>query len=147
MTRHEQIYRWLKIGFRQPTNRLEEIFYYDKRDNQFFSVLLIDYFMLDENFDIAPGVTTSYSKETVKIIAERIKRVENNDSSIFSLPRFGASSNDELIIQKIESFLNLSAINLETVNIWEIEEDTSIYIDLKNDIEPKAKSSWWKIWK
>ena len=81
--------------------------------------------MLDENFDIAPDVTTSYSLNTVKIIADRIKRIENNDPSIFSLPRLGDLSNndnEEFIAQKINSFLNLNAIDLKTVKIWEVEE-------------------------
>ncbi len=35
-TVEERIYNWLKIGFLQPRERISELFYYDKRDNQFF---------------------------------------------------------------------------------------------------------------
>jgi len=150
MNRQEQIFNWLRIGLRQPVDKLSEIFYYDKRDNEFFSILIMDYFMLDENFDIAPHMTTSYSPETVKILAERIKRVENNDQSIISLPRLGDLSDnghEELISQEIDTFLNLNAIDLETARVWEVEDEASISIDLKKDVKPEAKSAWWKIWK
>jgi hypothetical protein len=150
MNRQKQIFNWLRVGFRQSPDRLSEMFYYDKRDNEFFSILVMDYFMLDENFDIVPDVTTSYSLNTVKIIADRIKRIENNDPAIFSLPRLGELSNtdyEEFIPQKIDAFLNLNSIDLKTVSIWEIEEEASISIDLKKDVESEVKRPWWKIWK
>ncbi|TCC86989.1 hypothetical protein EZ428_22555 [Pedobacter frigiditerrae] len=150
MTKQEQIHRWLIIGFQQPADRLSEIFYYDKRDNEFFSILVVDYFMLDENFDITPAVTTVYSAKTSKIIAERIKRIENDDSSILALPRLGSIQNvddDEFIPQRIDSFLNLNAIDVETVKIWEVEEEGIITIDLKRESEPLTKKTWWKLWR
>lgn len=150
MTKQEQIHRWLIIGFQQPADRLSEIFYYDKTNNEFFSILVVDYFMLDENFDIAPDVTTGYSPDTTKIIAERIKRIENNDLSILAVPRLGNLQNgddDKFISQRIDSFLNLNAIDIQTVNIWEVEEEGTITIDLKCESEPLAKKPWWKIWR
>lgn len=91
MSRQEQIYNWLTTGLQQPANRLSEIFYYDKRDNEFFSVLVTDYFMFDENLNVAKDTTTSYSKENLESLIDRIRRIENKDDTIISLPRLGNS--------------------------------------------------------
>ncbi|NUM32870.1 MAG: hypothetical protein HUU47_11185 [Bacteroidetes bacterium] len=150
MTNQEQIYNWLTSGLKQPADRLSEIFYYDKRDNEFFSVLVTDYFMFDENLNIAKDTTTSYSKENLESLTDRLRRIENKDSTIISLPRLGNSSNadsSEFISQQVDSFLNLNSINIETVTIWEVEESGTITIDLKKEGERITKKPWWKIWK
>lgn len=139
MTRKEQIYNWLTIALQQPADRLSEIFYYDKRDNEFFSILVTDYFMFDENLNVAKDTTTKYTKENLEILIDRIRRVETKDVSIISLPRLGNSENvdnKEFISQQVESFLNLNSINIEATTIWEVEESGTITIDLKNESEP-----------
>jgi len=50
------------IGFEQPVGSLNEDFYYDKKNNEFFSIVLTDKFMLNENLNLASDVTTTYSK-------------------------------------------------------------------------------------
>ncbi|GGA86304.1 hypothetical protein GCM10008015_28760 [Flavobacterium palustre] len=150
MTRQEQIYNWLTTGLQQPTDRFSEIFYYDKRDNEFFSILVTDYFMFDENLNIAKDITTTYSKENLETLIDRIRRIENKDVAIISLPRLGNSPNTadtEFISQQTESFLNLNSINIETATIWEVEESGTITIDLKNERESLIKKPWWKVWK
>ena len=93
MTKQEQIYNWLTTGLQQPADLLSEIFYYDKRDNEFFSILVTDYIIFDENLNVAKDTTTTYTKENLEILIERIRRIENKDISIISLPRFGNSEN------------------------------------------------------
>ena len=148
MNRQEQTYNWLTTGLQQPADRLSEIFYYDKRDNEFFSVLVTDYFMFDENLNIAKDTTTTYRKENLETLVDRIKRIENKDFTIVSLPRLGNSGNVddiEFISRQVDSFLNLNSIDVETAAIWEVEENGTITIDLKN--EPMTKKPWWKVWK
>jgi len=143
MTKQEQIYNWLTIGLQQPADRLSEIFYYDKRDKEFFSILVTDYFMFDENFNVAKDTTTTYTKENLDIIIDRIRRIENKDVAIISLPRFGNSvnvDNLEFISQQTESFLNLNSINIETATIWEVEENGTITIDLKVKVNQWLKN-------
>jgi hypothetical protein len=150
MTKQEQIHNWLTTGLQQPADRLSEIFYYDKRDNEFFSILVTDYLMFDENLNIAKDTTTTYTKENLETLIDRIKRIESKDVTIISLPRLGNSANvddTEFISQQAESFLNLNSINIETAKIWEVEENGTITIDLKNESEPITKNQWWKIWK
>lgn len=128
----DQIYNWLTIGLTQSSERFSEIFYFDKRDNQFFSVLVTDYFMFDDNLDIADNIETNYSKKNLKTLINRIKRIENKDATIISLPRLGNLA-PESISQEITSFINLNSINLDSLTIWEIDEDGTIKIDLKNE--------------
>ena len=145
MSKQEQIYNWLTTGLKQPADRLSEIFYFDKRDNEFFSVLVTDYFMFDENLNVAKDTTTSYSKENLESLVDRIRRIENKDASIISLPRLGNSksaTDTETVSQQLESFLNLNSINIETVTIWEVEENGTITIDLKNDSDEKKKTGY-----
>ena len=135
-------------GLQQPADRLSEIFYYDKRDNEFFSILVTDYFMFDENLNIAKDTTTTYTKENLDILIDRIKRIESKNVAIISLPRLGNSANvdnTEFISQKAESFLNLNSINIETATTWEVEENGTITIDLKNESKPMTKNPWWKV--
>lgn len=75
MTTQEQICNWLTSGLKQPADRLSENFYYDKRANEFFSVLVTDHFMFDENLNIAKDTTTSYSKENLESLFDRIRRI------------------------------------------------------------------------
>lgn len=92
--------------------------------------------MFDENLNIAKGTTTTYTKDNLEILIDRIRRIENKDVSIISLPRLGKSANVEntrFIYGEVESFLNLNSINIETATIWEVEENSTITIDLKND--------------
>ena len=151
MNRQEKVYNWLATGLQQPADRLSEIFYYDKRDNEFFSILVTDYFIFDENLNIADNTTTTYSQENLDTLTDRIKRIEKNeDTTIISLPRLGNSPNAdsaEFISQQADNFLNLNSIKIETVTIWEIEESGTVTIDLKNESEPITKKSWWKVWK
>ena len=150
MTKQEQTYNWLTTGLQQAADRFAEIFYYDKRDNEFFSILVTDYFMFDENLNVAENTTTNYSKENLETLIDRIRRIESKDVSIISLQRLGNSANvdnTEFISQQVESFLNLNSINIETATIWEVEESGTITIDLKNERQPLTEKPWWKVWK
>ena len=143
MTKQEQIYNWLMIGLQQPFDRLSEIFYYDKRDNEFFSILVVDYLMLDENLNIAKDTTTSYTEKTLEVLIDRIKRIEKKETTIISLPRFGNSQevlDKPFISQQVDSFLTHNSINIQAATIWEVEESGTITIDLKNKKHSDTKN-------
>lgn len=146
-TKREQIENWLVIGFTQPLEKISEVFYYDKLDNQFFSILFSDYFHFDENYEVPKNSTSSYSKNILLLLADRMRRIENNDNSIIELPRLGelTENNDiENLSEKIDSFINLNAINIDISSVWEIDQTGSITIDLRDE---KKKKVWWKFWK
>jgi hypothetical protein len=151
MDKQEQILNWLVAAFKQREDSLTEMFFFDKRDNQFFSVLFvlfIEYFMLDENFDLAKDVvSTNYSKETLALLIDRIKRIEKFDHAIIAIPRLSLTDTleKEDVVQKAETFLNLNQINIQNVSIWEIEE-ASVSIDLTKDSKVKKRKYWWWPW-
>ena len=128
MTTQEQIYNWLVMGLQQSPVRFSEVFYYDKRDNQFFSILMTDYFLFDKNGDLAKEASSSYSENTLKLLTDRIRRI-NIDSNVIALPRLGSEGDD--YVQQAEAFLNLNAININESTIWEVEESGSINIKLQ----------------
>ena len=128
MTTQEQIYNWLVMGLQQSPVRFSEVFYYDKRDNQFFSILMTDYFLFEKNGDLAKEASSSYSENTLKLLTDRVRRI-NIDSSVIALPRLGSDGDD--YVQQAEAFLNLNAININESTIWEVEESGSINIKLQ----------------
>lgn len=151
-TLEERIYNWLKIGFLQPGEKISESFYFDKRDNQFFSILISDYFHFDENYNIPKNATSSYPENILELLADRMIRIENNDKSIVSLSRTNKEENrsDEYLDQKMETFLNLNLIDIKTATIWDIDTIGSVTINLKDDTDSESRideKKWWKFWK
>ncbi|MBF6652722.1 hypothetical protein HUE46_13760 [Flavobacterium columnare] len=151
-TLEERIYNWIKIGFQQPSERISELFYFDKRDNQFFSILITDYFHFDEDYNIPKNATSSYPENILKLLADRMMRIENDDKSIISLPRTNKEeiTSDEYLNKKIENFLNINSIDIKTATIWDIDTVGSVTINLKDDTESASKideKKWWKFWK
>lgn len=148
----ERIYNWLKIGFLQPSERISELFYFDKRDNQFFSILISDYFHFDENYNIPKNATSSYPENILNLLADRMIRIENDDQSIVSLSRTNKEENtsDEYVDQKIKTFLNLNSIDIKTATIWDIDTTGSVTINLREDDEDESRTNekkWWEFWK
>jgi len=76
MTNKDTILNRLTTGFQQPADRLSELFYYDKRDNQFFSVLVTDYFLFDNELNLDENASSTYSKTSLESLHDRIKRIE-----------------------------------------------------------------------
>lgn len=154
-TSEQQIYNWLKIGLLEPSERLSELFYYDKRDNHFFSILVSDYFHFDENYNVPENAVSSYPEHILRLLADRMKRIENDDKSIIALSRTHKeeNTNDYYLDQKIETFLNLNSIDIKTATIWDVDSIGSLTIDLRTttEIEPEInqkskKKDWWRFW-
>jgi hypothetical protein len=127
MTIQEQIYNWLIVGLQQSPVRFSEVFYYDRRDKQFFSILMIDYFLFEADGELSKDATSTYSIDTLKLLKDRIARV-NIDADVIPLPRLDDTEDDYL--QQADSFLNLNAINIDEATIWEVEESGSITIKI-----------------
>ena len=140
--KQKQIENWLKIGFTSSADRRQEIFYFDKRDLQFFSILVTDYFLFDENFNVNEDTTASYSANSLVLLADRMQRIEHNDNTILALPRFGELEDEEQLQGKIDSFINLNAINIGNASIWEAEESGKITINITTE----KQKPWWQFW-
>lgn len=127
MTTQEQIYNWLIVGLQQSPTRFSEVFYYDRRDNQFFSILMTDYLLFDQNGELAEDIVTNYSQNTLTLLTDRIRRV-NIDNRVIGVPRLGDIEGDYL--EHVDTFLNLNSINIEASTIWDVEESGTISIKI-----------------
>src|SRR6478736_3229513 len=120
MTSKEILLNWLTIGFQQSADRLSEPFYYDKRDDQFFSVLVTDYFLFDDELNLAKDATSTYSEKSLGSLQDRIRRIENKDLDILAIPRLGQMEERE-IQRQMNLFLQTNNIDLDIVTIGETE--------------------------
>lgn len=133
MEQETQLINWLMTGLKQPVDRISELFYFDQRDNAFFSVLIVDYFMFDINDDgsyvLADGVTTGYSQKDLEMLADRLYRIETNEH-IVVLPRHG-ELNDADCLEKLNTFLKDHGIDLRTTDLWLPEGVGNITVNLE----------------
>ncbi|WP_184548478.1 hypothetical protein [Mucilaginibacter sp. FT3.2] len=127
MTTQEQINNWLIAGLQQSPTKFSEIFYYDRRDDQFFSILITDYLLFDKNGEIAKDIVTAYSAHTLALLTDRIRRI-NIDNRVIALPRLGDIEGDYL--EQADTFLNLNSINITASTIWDVEESGPISIKI-----------------
>jgi hypothetical protein len=65
---------------------MNESYFYDRLAEQFYSVVITDYFLTDPNS--ADGFPNSpYSRRELAFLSERIDRQESNDTSIVVVRR------------------------------------------------------------
>ena len=101
MIPREQIINWL-IYASLKEKGMSEMFYYDRRDNAFFSVMMFDYWLFNEDLTIADNVTSSYSQKDLNILADKIRRIDKNDPTITMIP--GISSKEMTTLR--EAFIS-----------------------------------------
>ena len=131
MTDKQELFNWLTIGFKQSPEGHSELFYFDKRDNQFFSLLVTDYFLFDDKLNLAKDTSSTYSLKSLNSLQDRVKRLDSNDKSVLAIPRLG-EINAEEIQKQIEQFIETNDIDLDTVTIWETEDKGTITINLED---------------
>ena len=141
MTSSTQILNWLTIGFEQPTGSLTENFYFDNRDNEFFSIMAVDYFMLDENMNIDTNVTTNYSKIQEDSLVDRMKRIEDNDQTIISIPRVALEDRRIVMKQFVETLSDPKLIDIldQKVEIQDYRAKFDFYFGDETDEATKKK--------
>ena len=142
MTPSKQILNWLTIGFEQPTGNLTENFYYDMRDNEFFSIMVVDYFMLDEEMNIASNVTTNHSKTQENSLVNRIKRIENKDSSIISIPRVTLNDRKNLMKQFVDKLSESKLIDILNQQIENQDYRAEFDFYFGNEADELTKQKW-----
>lgn len=146
MNKRNRIINWIGVSLSLPENRQSEMFYFDKSQNLFFSIHIVDYFMLDENLEIDESATSSYNKKTENEIVSWIKRIEREDKLIISVPQKGLT-NDSLKRIEAEKFLKELSVDIDKTQIWEVEEKISVNIDLTKERTNNENKKWWEIWK
>ena len=142
MTPSTHILNWLTIGFEQPTGSLTENFYYDKRDREFFSIMAVDYFMLDEEMNVASNVTTNYSKNQENSLVDRMKRIELNDPSIISIPRVSLDERKNFMQQFVDSLSDQKLITILNQRIQNQDYRTKFDFYFGNEADELTKQKW-----
>ena len=146
MNKRNRIINWIGVSLSLPENRQSEMFFFDKSKNLFFSIHIVDYFMLDENLEIDKSTTSSYNKKTENEIVSWIKWIEREDKLIISVPQKGLS-NDSLKRIEAEKFIDGLSVEIDKTEIWEVEEKISVNIDLTKEPTNNGNKKWWEIWK
>ena len=142
MTPSTEILNWLIIGFEQSTGSLTENFYYDKRDSEFFSIMVVDFFMLDEEMNIASNVTTNYSKTQENSLIDRIKRIENKDSNIISIPRVTLNERKNLMQQFVDKLSDSKLIDMLNQQIENQDFRAEFDFYFGNEADELTKQKW-----
>ncbi len=142
MTPSTQILNWLTIGFEQSTGSLTENLYYDKRDREFFSIMAVDYFMLDEQMNVASNVTTNYSKTQENSLVDRMKRIENNDPSIISIPRVSLDERKNIMQQFVDTLSDQKLIAILNQRIQNQDYRTKFDFYFGSEADELTKQKW-----
>ena len=89
----------------------------------FFQSYVSDYFYFDEDYNVPQNATSTYPENILKLLADRMKRIENDDKSIIPLSRSNKeeNTNHNYLDQKNEKFLNLNSITYNSYNgFWQL---------------------------
>jgi hypothetical protein len=121
-------YRWLQTAFTEHFDSINESYYYDKQNNEFFSVFITDYFLTDPN-STEQFADNSNSKAELQILRERIERVEQNHASILIIPRLTIADRKQMMHDFIAQNSDMPA-NEKLIQIIELENGrTSLNFD------------------
>ncbi|MBT2564419.1 hypothetical protein J7E50_19720 [Pedobacter sp. ISL-68] len=137
-----QILNWLAIGFEQPNGSLTEHFYYDKQNAEFFSILFTDYFILDEDLNLASNVTTNYSKQQENYIVSRIKRIEEDDPTIISIPRVTLEDRKDFMQQFADTLSDQKLVGILNQRIKNHHYNNKFDFYFGNEADELTKVKW-----
>ncbi len=148
MDKKDHIIGWLGMVLSLEPGRLTESFYFDRKEQLFFSIHVMDYFMVTEDLEIDPASTTNMSEASLQTIVHWMKRLEEDTDSIIQIPQRGITDKTLREIQAREYILE-HQIDLGTARVWEIDSDVSVKVDLttKTEGHSKATKKWWEFWK
>lgn len=135
----------MSIAIQQPIDDQLEMFYYDKTNNEFFSILILDLYLFDKKLNLIEDLSLYYSKGELKILKDRVKRIFNHKPSIVILPKYGIIDDLETKKQLIESFLTENKIDLSKSKIFINFQKDPICFPSKKNTKNDSKP-WWKFW-
>jgi hypothetical protein len=131
------IHRWLTYAFMESPDSLNEIYYFDRKANEFFSIFLTDYYVLypqDPVYEQLP-----YSDVEKKIMARKIKRVEAKDPAMLRVSRLSMEERKGLM----QDFLNMHHLQHESSlqNLVDELDDRSP-LEFKDLLSPELEDEW-----
>ena len=132
-------YRWLELAFSEQVDRLNESYYFDRRDNEFFSVFITDFFLTDtSSTDEYPD--NPYSAAEMQTLTERIERLEHNDTSILSIPRLTIEERKQMMEEFLKSCSHLQ--NSDDLHKLVDIENGRTNLDFDNLLESEEREQW-----
>jgi hypothetical protein len=137
-----QIFNWLTTGFEQCTGNLTEMFYYDKIDSVFFSVVISDHFILNENMEIATDVITDYTPAQLKSVVDWMKRISDNDPNILAIPRVTLEDRKVFMHQFIGQLTNEQLAAILREQIQNQDYKTTFDFCFEQETDAMTKQSW-----
>jgi len=132
-------YRWLELAFTEQVDRLNESYYFDRRDNEFFSVFITDFFLTDPTSTDTYS-DNPYSKTELEILAERINRLEQKDNSILNVPRLTIDERKQMMEKFLENN-DRSSNHSELQKIIDVENGRT-NLDFDNLLQDESQEEW-----
>lgn len=140
MSTATQIFNWISIGI--DNTSIGESFYYDRRDNAFFSIMFLDYFMLDEDMNVASDITTSYSKAQENSLIDRMKRIELKDKDIILIPNVPLEERKSFMNQFVNTLTNKELIEILNQRIKNHDHGTKFDFYFGDEADEFTKQKW-----
>jgi len=141
----EYIFKWLKIAFKKDEENEVETFYYDTFSKKFFTITLLEKFLISKNNEINFNLSPYYSSEELEQIKNWLQKIAQKDTSIIQLPTIGIATSDEHLTEQINQFLFKNAIRLSLVSVFEILQKEPLRKKIVTQPEKNIKT-WWKFW-
>ena len=139
MSDHYDKYRWLELAFSEQVERLNEAYYFDIRDNEFFSLFITDYFLTDTS-SADEYLDNPYSVAELQTLTERIKRLELNDTSILSIPRLTIDERKQMMEAYLKSHSHL--LNSNDLQKLIDAENGRTNLDFSNLLASEEREQW-----
>jgi hypothetical protein len=131
------IKNWLTTAFEEPVDRLNEFYYFDKLNNEFFSIFITDYFLLED--ESATNIQSPYSDKEFRILKDRINRIEAKDSSVTYLPRLTVEERKQVIAEFLQQ--NSKTSEKEKIQLL-IDNETGRNLFDISEISDELKPTW-----
>ena len=141
-----QLKNWIIFAIQQSQEDNSEKYYYDRKNQEFFSVMVIDLFLFDHKMNVINNISPYYTKDDLKSLKDRLRRIKAKKSSVIELPKYDLIQNPSEIEEKINLFLTENKINLKESTLCGTFQKEPIPFE-KQAVTIERKKSWWKVWK
>jgi hypothetical protein len=143
MRKDAVLLNWLMVAFQQAVENKTEHYYFDKQNEEFFSIHLLDLFLLEENRIEQHKLAPQCTEQELIIRNKRIQLIQSQHSSIVQLPRYGMFADQLVLTEKIELFLIDHGINIKNASLFEAFQREEV---IKRKGPPPKKKPWWQFW-
>jgi hypothetical protein len=110
MNQTKEILSWLQVAFTDRAHSLNEQYYVDRRDSQFFSIFFTDYFIVEEEAGES-AEEVPYNEVELAQLKDRITRLDSKDSTLLWIPRLTVEERKEIMYLFLESHKYLANYN------------------------------------